>query len=243
MAEAIYAVGDIHGHVEKLQEVLECIERDGGHDAKIVFLGDLVDRGPDSQRVVETLRLGVAQGRNWTVLKGNHDRMFEYFMEPSPRPDLRLRLDLYWLHERLGGDKTLMSYGVPFSADAKLGEIHAAALEVVPESHVTFLQGLPYHLQLDSQLFVHAGVRPGVALENQSVDDLCWIREPFLSHTGAYPWMVVHGHTPVDQVTHFGNRICVDTGAGYGRALSVAVFEGRSTWALSKDGRQPLTPM
>jgi len=242
MTMPIYAIGDIHGHLDKLEEVMARIVADGGPDAEVVFLGDLVDRGPDSKGVIEFVLNGLKQGRNWTVLTGNHDRMFRYFLEPSPRVDMRLRPDLYWLHDRLGGRETLASYGLTFDAEARLSEIHAAARATVPDEHVTFLTQLPYTKLHGNLLFVHAGIRPEVALEDQLDDDLCWIREDFLNYPYPHPWLVVHGHTPVVRPTHFGNHVNLDTGAGYGEAITAAVFENGRVWHLTSEGRQELTP-
>lgn len=242
MTSPIYAIGDIHGYLDKLEEVMDQIVADGGPGAEVVFLGDLVDRGPDSKGVIDFVLNGLKQGRNWTILNGNHDRMFRYFLEPSPRVDMRLRPDLYWLHERLGGRETLASYGLHFDAEARLSEIHAAARATVPKEHVTFLDNLPYLKQHDDVLFVHAGIRPGVSLDAQSVDDLCWIRDEFLSHTAPHPWLIVHGHTPVEQPTHHGNRVSLDTGAGYGNPVTAAVFENGKVWALTPAGREALRP-
>ncbi len=91
-------------------------------------------------------------------------------------------------------------------------------------------------------LFVHAGIAPDVPLEQQVENDLVWIREPFLSHEGAHPWLVVHGHTALQRARHFGNRIDLDGGAAYGRPLVPAVFEGRECWLLEKSGRMALHP-
>ncbi|HAC51243.1 MAG TPA: serine/threonine protein phosphatase, partial [Sulfitobacter sp.] len=113
MPNPIYAIGDIHGYAAELERVLTLIEEDGGPDARIVFLGDYTDRGPDSKAVIERLAQGKAEGRNWTFLMGNHDRMFSWFMEDFPRHDPLLLVELNWLNPRLGGDSTLGSYGVP----------------------------------------------------------------------------------------------------------------------------------
>lgn len=238
MPRPLYAIGDVHGHLNKLEAAIADIDRDGGTEAQVIFLGDLVDRGPDSKGVIDFVMQGLAQRRNWTVLTGNHDRMFRYFMEPSPRVDMRLRPDLYWLHERLGGMDTLASYGVDLGPDARLHEIHKAAQAVVPDTHVRFLTGLPYYSHHEDLLFVHAGVRPEVSLEDQVLDDLVWIREDFLTYHKPHPWLVVHGHTPVERATHFGNHVNLDSGAGFGRALSVGVFEGGRVWTLDARGRQ-----
>lgn len=242
MTTPIYAIGDIHGHLDKLEAVVDLIDADGGSEADVVFLGDLVDRGPDSKGVIDFVLGGLKQGRNWTVLTGNHDRMFRYFLEPSPRVDMRLRPDLYWLHERLGGRETLASYDLTFDAKARLSEIHTAARAAVPDDHVTFLTPLPYFKLHGNLLFVHAGIRPEVTLENQLDDDLCWIREDFLNYPHPHPWLVVHGHTPVVRPMHFGNHVNLDTGAGYGEAVTAAIFENGRVWHLAEQGRQELLP-
>lgn len=241
-AEPIYAVGDIHGHMDKLQAIMARIENDGGRDAQVIFLGDYVDRGPDSRAVIDTLADGLAAGRNWTCLKGNHDRMFAMFMEEYPRNDARLLIGYHWFHKRLGGVETLASYGVEVTDSARIFQVHEAARRAVPPDHVAFLNALPLHHQQGGYLFVHAGLRPGVALADQSEDDLIWIREPFLDCPDQHPWCVVHGHSPVAAVEHHGNRIAVDTGAGHGHALSAVVLEGEGCFVLGEDGRVQLRP-
>ena len=119
MSNPTYAIGDIHGQIHELDRALALITADGGLDANIVFLGDYTDRGPDSRAVFETLIEGKDAGRNWTFLKGNHDRMFEWFMDEPLRHDPYLNVELYWLHKRLGGDTTLESYGVDASGKSR----------------------------------------------------------------------------------------------------------------------------
>ena len=107
MTKPIYAIGDIHGQTEQLERALELITMDGGAEAEVVFVGDYVDRGPDSRGVIDRLMQGQADGRNWICLKGNHDRMFTWFMEDFPREDPHLPVELYYLQERIGGAQTL----------------------------------------------------------------------------------------------------------------------------------------
>lgn len=241
MTHPIYAIGDIHGQIEKLHEVLDWIERDGGRDAQIVFLGDYVDRGAHSNRVIELLMEGVANGRNWTCLLGNHDRMFTMFLEDYPRTDYRLKPGYDWFHKNIGGMETMASYGVDANHDRRLFQIHEDAQKAVPQSHLDFIRNLPLTHQFGELLFVHAGLRPGVALAEQADDDLVWIREGFLDHTDPHPWLIVHGHTTIDDPTHYGNRINLDTGAGYGRALTAGVFEGNKAWVLNGTSREALS--
>ena len=219
MPKPLYAIGDIHGQLAELQRVLTLVETDGGTDAEIVFLGDYTDRGPDSAAVLDLLIEGQDADRNWHFLKGNHDRMFEWFMEPYPRHEAYLPIELYWLHPRLGGDTTLASYGLKFTPQSRMLSVHAEALQVVPQAHLDFLKSLPLTFETDDFFFAHAGIKPGVPLSDQDEEDLMWIRKEFHQDTRTHPKIIVHGHTPVDQATHYGNRINLDTGAGYGLSL------------------------
>ena len=242
MTTAVYVIGDIHGEIAMLDTALERIARDGGADAPMVSLGDLVDRGPGSRAVIDRLMQGQAQGRDWTVLKGNHDRMFQRYLEDGRVHDPRVVSGVDWLSQRLGGRETLASYGVDTDAGHDPAALLAAAREAVPPAHLAFLQAMPLLHMAGELLFVHAGIAPGVPLADQTEDDLLWIRDPFLNHTESHPWLVVHGHTALDAPRHHGNRINLDSGAGYGRPLTVAVFEGAQVWTLEADGRHPLTP-
>ncbi|WP_170560721.1 metallophosphoesterase family protein [Ruegeria atlantica] len=242
MPDPIYAIGDIHGQLEMLQDALARIEQDGGPDARIIFIGDYTDRGPDSRGVLDLLNQGKMEGRNWIFLRGNHDQMCGMFLEEYPRNDARLLVGYHWLHPRIGGVETLKSYRVDVVEGNRIFQIHARAKATVPQAHINFLQGLlPCHLE-DNLLFVHAGIRPGVPLNQQDPDDMIWIRDEFLDFKAPHPWLVVHGHTHVAEPEHHGNRINLDTGAGYGHALTAAVFEGATCWVLDAGGRRPLTP-
>ncbi len=242
MPGTIYAIGDIHGQAEELDRVLHLIETDGGRDAQIVFLGDYADRGPDSSGVLDRLIAGRDAGRNWTFLKGNHDRMFEWFMLPEPKDDPYMMVELYWLHARLGGDTTMASYGVDASGRRRVKDVHADARDAIPDAHVAFMRDLVLNHHHGDMMFVHAGIRPGIALDHQTEEDMLWIRQEFHHHTGPHPKLIVHGHTPVDIATHYGNRVNLDSGAGYGRPLSAAAFEGGVCYALTERGRMPLDP-
>ncbi|WP_146347985.1 metallophosphoesterase family protein [Phaeobacter marinintestinus] len=242
MTDPIYAVGDIHGQTQMLDRALELIAADGGPDAHIVFMGDYTDRGPDSKGVIDRLIAGQSAGKPWTFLKGNHDRMFEWFMQDTPRHDPHMLVGYHWLHDRIGGIETLASYGVTFPERTRLEDVHQIAKQAVPQTHVDFLRGLSLSHEAGDLLFVHAGIRPGIPLDEQSENDLVWIREPFLDDTTQHPRLIIHGHTALDHPQHFGNRIDLDGGAGYGRPLHPAVFEGTDCWLLKDDGRSPLTP-
>ncbi|WP_208348778.1 metallophosphoesterase family protein [Pseudaestuariivita rosea] len=236
----IYAVGDIHGQLGMLEQALELIYADGGSDAQVVFLGDYVDRGADSRGVLQLLSDGINAGKSWVCLKGNHDRMFEWFLQDHPRQDPHLFIDLHWLHERLGGLATLASYGIETTERRRLGDLHAEALEAVPADHIAFLESLTLWKDYKNLRFVHAGIRPGVAMEQQKEEDLLWIRQGFVDHEGRHEKLIIHGHTALDFPQHFGNRIDLDGGAGYGRPLVPVVFEGDESWMLTANGRQRL---
>lgn len=242
MTDPIYAIPDIHGHLQELDRALRLIEADGGPDAEIVFLGDLVDRGPDSRGVIERLMRGRVEGRRWHVLTGNHDELFLQFLADGSVDHPRIMSKVPWTHRRLGGLATLASYGIDAEEDASRDVLLNAARDAVPADHVRFLSELPRHLERGPLLFVHAGIRPGVPLAQQDPEDLIWIRDPFLDFRDPHPWLVVHGHTALDFPRHFGNRIDLDGGAGYGRPVRPAVFEGRNCWLLTERGREPLAP-
>ncbi|MDP7152568.1 MAG: metallophosphoesterase [Paracoccaceae bacterium] len=238
--QPLYVIPDIHGHADKLAHALDLIEADGGPDAKIVFLGDYIDRGPDSKGVLQHLIDGHAAGRNWTFLKGNHDRLMAYFFADPMLFDAQFLIGYSWFHERLGGIETLASYGVEVREGRRHSEVLAEARQAVPQSHLDFINGLTLTHLAGECLFVHAGIRPEVALERQIEQDLVWIREEFHDYRKPHPWLVVHGHTVVPQPTHYGNRINLDAGAGYGRPLAAAVIEGRDCWLLTDTGRAPI---
>jgi serine/threonine protein phosphatase 1 len=239
-----YAIGDIHGQLGLLLAAHERIAADTARHgaAPVIHVGDLVDRGPDSRGVIEFLRDGLARGEDWVVLKGNHDRMFTGFLADPWARDPGLRSELTWLHPRLGGGATLASYGVANAADRPVGPVHAEALAAVPETHRAFLDALPLLHRAGDAVFVHAGIRPGVALDAQDENDLLWIREPFLSDPADHGPLIIHGHTALDAPTHYGNRVNIDSSAGYGGPLTAIAVEGREIFVLTGDGRVPLLP-
>lgn len=238
----LYAIGDIHGQIDMLHEVLDLIAADGGDQAQIVFLGDYTDRGPDSRAVLDLLIAGRDAGKPWTFIKGNHDRMFEWFLYDYPRPEAYLPIELSWLHPRLGGDTTLASYGLDFTPQSRQLKVHAEARAAVPAAHIDFLTSLQLSYETEDHFFTHAGIRPDVPLADQDEEDLLWIRKEFHSHTAPHPKVIVHGHTPIETATHYGNRINLDTGAGYGNRLTAAVFDGPDCAVLTPQGRLPLRP-
>ncbi|NNF23672.1 MAG: serine/threonine protein phosphatase [Rhodobacteraceae bacterium] len=243
----IYAIGDIHGQYEMLLEAHDRIEADrvrtGDRDALVVHLGDLTDRGPDSNAVIAHLIEGIEAGEPWAVIRGNHDKMFTDFLRSASYADQRLRIGLDWLNTHLGGATTLASYGVDQGLFRRKSRIQADAAEAVPEKHIAFLESLPLYYETPDLVFVHAGIRPGLPLRDQIEEDLIWIRDEFLYDTRDHGKLIVHGHTPVERPMHCGNRVNLDTGAGFGRALTAAVFEDRRVWILGAGGRTPLEPI
>ena len=241
-----YAIGDIHGRLHLLHAAHERVARDreetGDRTAPIVHVGDLIDRGAKSADVVELILRGIEAGEPWVVLKGNHERMFTRFLEDPSQQDPMLRSDYDWLHPRLGGLDTLASYGVSNPQGRSPGDVQAEALEKVPEDHRVFLANLPTHLRRGELFLVHAGIRPGVPLDAQTEDDMTWIRAPFLNDTRDHGPLIVHGHSPVDEPSNYGNRLNIDTGAAYGGPLTAVVIEGREVWELTDAGRVRLPP-
>jgi serine/threonine protein phosphatase 1 len=223
----LYAVGDIHGRLDLLEQLLDLIEADAQAQADaetrvLIFLGDYVDRGPECRGVVEKLVSDLPQGFETHFLKGNHEAILLDFLQEAWRLD-------HWLQN--GGETTMQSYGVDTERLARLGapaEVWRQAFaEALPGAHLRFFKNLRLSVTFGDYLFVHAGVRPGVPLKAQSEADLVWIRGPFLNHAGPFGKIVVHGHTPGAAAVVRSNRICIDTGA---------VFTGRLTALRLKDG-------
>lgn len=253
----LYAIGDIHGQLGQLEQALDRIARDGGADAPVIFLGDYVDRGADSRAVIETFVQGIAAGRDWSFVKGNHDRMFERFLDGGILSDEQIKSGKLYLHPNIGGAVTLQSYcdvagrfGIDEDTAARLGidgvpddllsSLIETLREAVPDSHKAFLRGLPLWLDRGAQIFVHAGIRPGLPMGYQQEDDLLWIRHEFHRDTRNHGALIVHGHTPVDFPEWHINRLNLDTGAGYGRELVPAVFDDDGIFALTATGRERL---
>jgi len=240
----VYAIGYIHGHLDLLQAVHDLIARDRAAnacmDAPIIHIGDLVDRGPDSPGVLRYLRDGIARGENWQVLMGNHDRLLLNFIRMPEWHDPGLRSGLDYLHPAIGGRATLQSYGVTALHDVDMARAEAAAL--VPQADLDFIASRPRMIDMGAQLFVHAGLRPGVPLDQQSEHDLLWIRDPFLLDRRDHGPLVVHGHTALPRACHYRNRLNIDSSAAYGGPLSAVVLEERKAWLLTPQGRAELVP-
>lgn len=223
----IYAIGDVHGRVDLLEAAEAQIIKDlDNGPGMIVLLGDYVDRGPNSAAVIDRLRTPPTANIRRIALCGNHETAFLGFIS-NPLAHMQ------WLD--FGGRQTLLSYGI--DADHLIGRgrrgvetLSGILRESVPASHIGFLESLPVYVRIGSFVFVHAGLRPGVALEAQSDEDMLWIREPFLSQGCGLPLTVVHGHTPVAEPQTGPGRIGIDTGAfTTGRLTVLKVLAGRAS--------------
>lgn len=227
----IYAIGDIHGRLDLLDDLLAQIAADdaarGTARTGIVFLGDLVDRGPASAGVVERVRTLCAERPDTRCLAGNHEEIFLGACDGDT--------DILRLLLRVGGYETLLSYGLNVEEidEATVPELAALMLKRIPPAHIAFLRGLDDYVVEGDYLFVHAGIRPGVALEKQKISDLRWIREPFLGHAGNHGSLVVHGHTITDDVDERDNRIGIDTGAFRSGCLTALGIERGERWILN----------
>ncbi|MGB0506894.1 MAG: metallophosphoesterase [Pikeienuella sp.] len=238
--DRIYAIGDVHGWLDKLESLharIACdVQENPCASHAILHIGDYTDRGPDSRGVLDYLAKGAARGEPWINLYGNHDRMLLKFWESPGGRDPMGRLQYFWLHEIIGGATTLQNYGIDIPDEVTEAEGAAyfdAFRAAIPDEHIAFLQGLRPSYRWRDFFFAHAGVKPGLALEDQAEDDLLWIRKPFHICTDDFGATVVHGHTPVKEVEDHGNRIAIDTGAAYGKSLSCVVFDDEGIRVLN----------
>lgn len=236
----IYAIGDIHGRLDLLIEMLARVtgdlKRRPHPDPLVIFLGDYMDRGPESRGVLELLIDIRSSDLPARFLLGNHDSYVGAYLRD---PDWFDRT-YHWLHDAMGGNRTLASYGVPDAGWEDLARTRDAFAAAFPPEHMAFLDACELMVRVGGYVFVHAGIRPGVPLGDQDRDDLIWIREPFLSSTENFGFKVVHGHTIVPRVEHHPNRIAVDTGAVRTGELSCVVLQGPVTALLAPGGPEPL---
>lgn len=214
----VYAIGDVHGCLDRLVAMHEAIAEDltarPVESAILVHLGDYVDRGQESAQVVEWLLAGPPVPATRVInLMGNHEEMMLAAVA-SGQEDAADQ----WLSN--GGADSLLSWGVPRKAS------QGDWASLIPRPHLLFLRDLATHVRVGPYLFVHAGIRPGVPLERQSRHDMLWIREPFLSSWDDHGAVVVHGHTPRYDPLVRPNRIAIDTGAVLGGVLTCAILEG-----------------
>ena len=223
----LYAIGDIHGRLDLLQQLHQLIEQDAGAKQSerkvIVYLGDYVDRGLQSKGVLDCLLSGPPEGFEGVYLKGNHEEAILDFLRDY-------NFGNTWKY--YGGLETLHSYGVTEASTSDNAEAFEAAqkslAEKLPEEHLKFLRGLRVSATFGDYFFVHAGVRPGVPLDRQVEDDMLWIRDEFLRSNSSFGKVIVHGHTPEEAPVIARNRIGIDTGAYMTDMLTCLVLTGES---------------
>ncbi len=219
----IYAVGDIHGRSDLLSRLLHCIEADRrqrpAERAITVFVGDYIDRGPSSRHVIDLL-LHWRENNDAVFLRGNHEMFLTRFLsDPKTLESWR----------QLGGLETLLSYGLQPSINPDREEQWRLAEQLagsVPKEHLDFLESLDSFYSCGDFFFVHAGIRPGIPIAQQSEQDMLWTRKEFLAHEQPFERFVVHGHTPVAALDVRSNRINIDTGAFATGHLTCIVIEG-----------------
>ena len=225
-----YAIGDVHGRLDLLNQLIEAIERDverrSPRKTLLVFLGDLIDRGPDSRGVLERLRTFRSDRLKPHFLAGNHEEVLLRILAG----ERHLLAD--WL--KFGGAECLNSYGLdPSTLELTSQRASLAAVKrAIPEEHARFIASFCDTLSFGDYLFVHAGIRPGVDLSMQTQSDLRWIRSPFLDDETDHGRVVVHGHSISSSVEIRPNRIGIDTGAYRSGVLTALAVEGESRWLL-----------
>ena len=217
----IYAIGDIHGRADLLNEITARIDDDIrrrpiAHTVE-VYLGDYIDRGPDSRTVIDLLAVRLV-ANHAVCLRGNHEAVMEGFLEdPAILP--------YW--EQLGGMQTLASYGIELHDENETAlNLHHRFVDAFPRAHELFMQCLRHQFSCGDFLFVHAGIRPDIPIEHQDINDLIWIRDEFLDSTHKHERFIVHGHTPVPHPDIRHNRINIDTCAWRTGTLTCIAIEG-----------------
>lgn len=227
----IYAIGDVHGRNDLLQSLLTQIEADdnarGPADTQIIFLGDLVDRGPDSAGVIETAMALKTSGRRIRYLLGNHEEVFLAACRKCDTKTLKFFL-------KIGGDATLQSYPITRNEYMALDydQLAERLATLVPETHLSFLESFEDQIIIGDYAFVHAGIRPGIALAEQKRSDMRWIKNEFTDHRGDLEKVIIYGHTIYDDVDERGSRIGIDTGAYASGKLSAIGLEAGERWYL-----------
>ncbi len=230
--QRVYAIGDVHGRLDLLLDLIRRIEADDAAradaDTIVVMLGDLVDRGPHSAEVVEYLRAFRPAFADFRFVMGNHEEAMLASLDDATGDPHRTG----WLG--FGGAETLVSYGMPERLIALPGPALVAALHhYIPRAHLDFLRGFEDHVTIGDYLFVHAGIRPGIPLSQQTADDLHWIRRDFLDDRRSHGLMVVHGHTISTLPQFRPNRIGIDTGAYRTGVLTALGLQADKRWTLS----------
>ncbi len=228
--QRIYAIGDIHGRLDLLDQLILLIEEDNASRNRVrtqlIFLGDLCDRGPDSRGVIERVMQLASASTDVRLIVGNHEELLIRTWDGDRRSA--------GLINRVGGKETMLSYGID-EADydkADLDELVELISSHVPEDHIAFLKGADDWIVAGDFLFVHAGIRPGDAIEEQRTSDLRWIRREFTDFKGDHGMIVIHGHTITEEVDAHDNRIGIDTGAYATGKLTAIGIEGTERWFL-----------
>jgi serine/threonine protein phosphatase 1 len=198
--ERIFAVGDIHGCLDKLVALMDLIDIDWKTET-LVFIGDYVDRGPQSKQVVDYLIDLAQQRENVVFLKGNHEQMLEDYMSGADR--------LSFLYN--GGGTTLESYLRDGTGDEE---------NLIPPAHIDFFANLRLYYETDDYIFVHGGLKPGLSLDEQDEWDMLWIRDDFIASNFDFGKRIIFGHTPFQKPMILSNKIGIDTGAVYGNKLT-----------------------
>jgi len=225
-----YVVGDLHGRLDLLEQLLDKIHQDivrrPARKVLLIFLGDLIDRGPNSAQVVERLRTYEHPGIRTVFLLGNHEEVLLRILAGET--------ELIEKWRTFGGSECLKSYGVDAAALSGLEEEDALAVirRAIPTEHVDFLESFDDSCRFGDYLVVHAGIRPGVEFDQQRQSDLRWIRDPFLFDETDHGFVVVHGHTIRPEVEMRPNRIGIDTGAYRSGVLTALAIEGSDSWLL-----------
>ena len=232
--QRVYAIGDVHGRLDLLQLLLTQIEADyrarEPAETHIVMLGDLIDRGPHSRQIIEMFLNGAPAFAQFHFVMGNHEEMLLKLID-DPDPTLLPQFLRY------GGRETFESYDAPqLVLDVPERFAPDTLSFYIPEEHRGFLRMMHDGVQFGDYFFTHAGIRPGVSLEEQDRHDLRWIRAPFLDSVQDHGVMVVHGHTVLDEVEIRSNRIGIDTGAYMTGRLTALGLEGTERWLLQSVG-------
>lgn len=228
----VYAIGDVHGRLDLLIGLVTRIRTDnqrrGSAETHVVLLGDVVDRGPQSAQLLEYLRAQRGGFAQFHFICGNHEEAMLASLLPGASPE-----DTGWLE--YGGYETMLSYGADQSLFTQRGPALAGAMRMlIPDAHIDFLESFVDQVRFGDYCFVHAGIRPGVALDRQDSRDLRWIRHDFLQDRRDHGAIIVHGHTITQQPELLSNRIGIDTGAYLSGTLTAVGLEGEDRWFVQE---------
>ncbi len=229
--QRVYVIGDIHGRNDLLVQLLHQIDADdakrGSAETLLIFLGDLMDRGPDSAGVIETAMELKRRGVNVRFLMGNHE---EVFVSACKKRDPVVTR--YFL--RIGGEPTILSYPITRAEYMTLDMDHLTERlsTLVPQEHLEFIESFEDQIIIGDYAFVHAGIDPERPLAKQRRRDMRWIRDEFTDHRGDLEKVIVYGHTIYDEVDERGSRIGIDTGAYASGKLTALCLEGGERWYL-----------